>query len=277
MRTEYGKIVGITDASEAEAAFIRTKELGFSYCQLVYKPDEYTEEAAKIILDASKKHNLPIVSFFAGYKDGRYGVGMSESFKISGINNKEYGKSRIAYIKSAALFAKSMGIEDVLIHAGFTANNPFSEEYKYMKECLTDFAGYCKDIGVNVLMETGCESPITLRRLIEDVGLGNIYVNLDTANLILYGFGNPVDAAYTLKHYIKSLHIKDGFPPVDPEKIGVQAPVGEGFVDFKRVFSELRKIDFDGPIIIEREISGPKQEEDLKNSIKYLNTEIFGR
>ena len=26
MRTEYGKIVGITDASEAEAAFIRTKE-----------------------------------------------------------------------------------------------------------------------------------------------------------------------------------------------------------------------------------------------------------
>lgn len=277
MRTEYGKILAITDINDAETAFKKTKELGFSYCQLVYKPDEYTKEAAKIILEASKKHNVPIVSMFAGYKDGHYGITMSDSFKTSGINNKKYGKSRIAYVKSAAAFAKSMGIEDVLIHAGFIANNPFSEEYKYMKECLTDFAGYCKNIGVNVLMETGCESPVTMRRIIEDVGLGNIYANLDTANLILYGFGNPVDAVYTLKHYIKSLHIKDGFPPTEPEKIGVQTPVGEGFVDFGRVFAELEKIGFDGPIIIEREISGEKQEEDLKNSIKYLDTEIFGR
>ena len=169
-----------------------------------------------------------------------------------------------------------MGIEDVLIHAGFIANNPLSAEYQYMKECLTDFAGYCKNIGVNVLMETGCESPVTLLRMIKDIGLDNIYANLDTANLILYGFGNPVDAVYTLKHYIKSLHVKDGFPPVDPEKLGVQTPVGEGFVDFRRVFPELEKVGFDGPIIIEREISGEKQEEDLKNSIKFLNTEILG-
>ena len=193
------------------------------------------------------------------------------------MSRKEYGKDRIAYVKSAAAFAKSIGVEDVLIHAGFIANNPSSDEYKYMKECLTDFASYCKSIGVNVLLETGCESPITMLRMIEDVGLGNVYANLDTANPILYGYGNPVDAVYTLKNYIKSLHVKDGFPPVEPEKLGAQSPVGEGFVDFKRVFAELDKIGFDGPIIIEREISGEKQEEDLKNSIKYLNTEIFGR
>ena len=93
MRTEYGKIIGITNVSDAEAEFIKAKKLGFSYCQLVYKPDEYTEEAAKIILEASKKHNMPIVSMFAGYKDGHYGVNMSDSFKTAGINSKEYGKS----------------------------------------------------------------------------------------------------------------------------------------------------------------------------------------
>lgn len=277
MRTEYGKFLVITNINDTEAAFIRVKELGFHYCQLLYKPKEYTEEAAKIILDASKKYNVPIVSMFAGYNDYHYPTSRSDSFKTSGINSKKYGKARIAYIKSAAAFAKSIGIEDVLIHAGFIANNPCSSEYKYMKECLTDFAVYCKNIGVNVLLETGCESPITMLRIIEEIGLGNIYANLDTANPILYGFGNPVDAVYTLKHHIKSLHIKDGFPPVDPEKLGVQTPVGEGFVDFVRVFAELEKIGFDGPIIIEREISGEKQEEDLKNSIKYLDTEIFGR
>ena len=275
MRTDYGKFLAISNIDNTDAEFIKLKELGFSYCQLIYKPVEYTEKAAKIIFEASKKHNVPIVSMFAGFRDGNYALSRTDSFRVSGINSKEFGKDRIAYVKKAAAFAKSIGIDDVLIHAGYIANNPLSEEYMYMRECLADFAGFCKEIGVNVLLETGCESPITMLRMIEDVGTGNVYANLDTANPILYGFGNPVDAVYTLNSYIKGLHIKDGFPPVDTEKLGVQTPVGEGFVDFKRVFAELEKIGYDGPIIIEREISGEKQQEDLKNSIKYLNEEIF--
>lgn len=272
---EYGSLVRLKDANDAEASFEKLKELGFSYCQLVYKPKVYTADAAKTIQAAAVKQNVRIVSLFAGYNDNYTKWDMYEDYKTAGINSKKYGKKRIAYIKTAAAFAKSIGVEDILIHAGFIANNPFSGEYKYMKKRIIQFATYCKKIGVNVLLETGGESPVTLLRMIEDIHLGNIYVNLDTANLIMYGFGNPVDAVCTLNKYIKSMHIKDGVPPTNPNVLGTETPIGKGYVDFKRVFAELEKIGYDGPVIIEREIEGAQQLQDLKDAIQYLNTEIF--
>lgn len=274
---EYGTLVRLKNAEDAEAAFEKIKNLGFSYCQLVYKPEKYTDEAAEIIKTAAQNQDCRIVSLFAGYYDTHAKWDMYNDFKIAGINSKKYGKKRIEYIKSAAAFAKKLGVDDVLIHAGFVANNPFSTEYKYMKKCLTKFAQYCKDIGSNVILETGGESPVTMLRLIEDVNLGNIYANLDTANLIMYGFGNPVDAVFTLGKNIRSMHVKDGLPPVTPNVLGKETPIGEGFVDFKRVFEQLDKVGFCGPIIIEREIDGEKQLEDLKKTIEFLNTEIFNQ
>lgn len=272
---EYGTLVKLSDVKNAEASFIKLKEMGFSYCQLVYKPKVYTIADAETIGLAAQKQNVKIVSLFAGYYDTFTKWDMYEDFKLAGINSRKHGKKRLCYIKSAASFAKHMGVNDVLIHAGFIANNPFSKEYKHMKKCLTDFAKYCKSIDVNVVLETGGESPVTLLRMLEDINLGNIYANLDTANLIMYGFGNPVDAVYTLNKYIRSMHIKDGLPPVNPNVLGMETAVGEGFVDFKRVFSCLEAVDFDGPIIIEREIEGEKQTEDIKKAIEYLNTEVF--
>lgn len=274
MLKEYGSLVRVSDPKDAREGFAKLKLIGFSYCQLVYKPEVYTEEAAKMIKAAADAENVKIVALFAGYNDAYTKYDAYEDYKTAGINSKKYGKGRIEYVKQAAAFAKSMGVDDVLIHAGFIANNPFSSEYKYAKKVLGDLAGYCKDIGVNLLMETGGESPITLLRIIEDLDLGNIYVNLDTANLIMYGFGNPVDAVYTLKNHIRSMHVKDGVPPTEPNKLGKERPIGEGFVDFKRVFEELKKIDFNGPIVIEREIKGDQQIEDLKKSIGFLNAII---
>ena len=260
---------------DIDTSFVKLKSIGFSYCQLVYKPETYTEDAAKIIRTAAERVGVSIVSMFAGFNDPHTKWDLYDDYKLAGINSKLHGKKRIEYIKSAAVFAKSMGVNDLLIHAGFIANDPFSAEYEYMKECLGGFASYCKGIGVNVLLETGGESPITLLRIIEELSLGNIFVNLDTANLIMYGYGNPVDAVPTLGRYIKSMHVKDGVPPTSPYKLGKEVPVGKGFVDFKRVFEELERVGFNGPIIIEREISGEAQLNDLKSAIEYLNREIF--
>ena len=63
----------------------------------------------------------------------------------------------------------------------------------------------------------------------------------------------------------------DGLPPTEPKKLGKETPVGEGFVDFKRVFEELEKVGYNGPLIIEREIKGEQQTKDIKNAIQYLN------
>ena len=245
---EYGSFVRLSDPKDALASFEKLRSLGFSYCQLVYKPKTYTKEAADIIRTAAEKSGTRIVSMFAGFNDSYTKWDLYDDYKLAGINSKRYGRKRIAYIKSAAEFAKSIGIEDVLIHAGFIANNPFSADYKHMKKCLGSFASHCKKLGINVLLETGGESPVTLLRLIEDLSLGNIFVNLDTANLIMYGYGNPTDAVPTLNKYIKSMHVKDGVPPTSPKKLGKEVPVGKGFVDFKRVFEELAIAHISGKV-----------------------------
>ena len=53
----------------------------------------------------------------------------------------------------------------------------------------------------------------------------------------MYGFGNPVDALYTYGKYVRNVHAKDGLPPTDPRRIGKEVNIGEGHVDFEKVFS----------------------------------------
>ena len=95
-------------------------------------------------------------------------------------------------------------------------------------------------------------------------------VGLDTANVILYGKANPVDAVEIIGPYVRSVHAKDGKWPTDPSKLGEEVLIGKGYVDFQRVFARLHQLGYQGAITIERETSGPQQVEDVKNEKVYL-------
>jgi L-ribulose-5-phosphate 3-epimerase len=66
------------------------------------------------------------------------------------------------------------------------------------------------------------------------------------------------------------VHAKDGLYPADPKRLGREVPIGEGKVDFPRLIEGLKKIGYRGAITIEREISGPKQIEDVRAAKQYL-------
>ena len=119
-------------------------------------------------------------------------------------------------------------------------------------------------------LETGQETPVTLLRCLLDVGTGNMGVNLDPANLLMYGKANPVDAVDVLGAHIKTVHAKDGEYPTDPYKLGVEKPLGEGRVDFPRLIAKLKGIGYGGPLIIEREISGEQQIRDIVRAKEML-------
>lgn len=271
---EIGTLVRIENINEADQKFSGLKNMGFSVCQIVYKPDVYKYEEADMIRDAAERHGVKITAQFCGYNDAFYDWDNYYGFKTAGINVPMYGKARIEYVKSSALFAKRMGVTDIIIHAGFVPNDPFSEGYTAMLAALHTLASYLKRLGMNLLLETGGEAPITMLRLIEDVGLGNIFINFDPANILMYGYGNPVDALYVFGKYVKNMHGKDGCLPTDPKVLGKETVLGEGMVDFPAVFKLLRKIGYDSYVIIEREISGEKQIEDIKKAKEYLKNFI---
>jgi L-ribulose-5-phosphate 3-epimerase len=120
------------------------------------------------------------------------------------------------------------------------------------------------------LMETGQETPTTVSRTIKDVDKPNLGVGLDTANLILYGKANPVDAVDILGPHVRAVHAKDGKWPTNPDLLGQEVVIGTGIVDFKQVFTKLKRAGYKGAISIEREISGPKQIEDVRQEMAYL-------
>lgn len=97
----------------------------------------------------------------------------------------------------------------------------------------------------------------------EDPGCGNLYVNLDTGNCLMYGYANPVDALTTVGKYLRNIHLKDGLPPTDCYSLGKETAVGEGEVDFLRFVKKLKALGYDRFVTIEREISGQQQREDI--------------
>ncbi len=173
-------------------------------------------------------------------------------------------------LKLAADVAQEAGIPAVHTHCGFLPSNPNESDYKEAVAAIKDVAGHCKERGRLFLCETGQETPVTLLRAIRDVDLDNLGVNLDTANLILYGNGNPVDAMDVIGPYVRGLHAKDGLFPTDPKNLGREVPIGQGKVDFEKVIEKLKQVNYAGPMTIEREIEGPDQTRDILASKSYL-------
>ena len=179
-------------------------------------------------------------------------------------------QARIARVKEVSDFAKKAGIDAVQGHCGFIPENPNDALYTEAVEAIRAAAQHAKQNGQKFLCETGQETPITMVRAIRDVGLDNVGVNFDAANLILYGKANPVDAVDVLAPYIQGVHAKDGLYPADPRKLGKEVAIGQGKVDFPALVEKLKKIGYRNPLTIEREIRGERQTADILAAKAFL-------
>ncbi|HUB28710.1 MAG TPA: TIM barrel protein [Terracidiphilus sp.] len=178
--------------------------------------------------------------------------------------------ARIDALRQVSDFAKMLGIGQVQTHCGFIPENPEDPLYAGAVEAVRMVAQHCQGNGQYFLMETGQETPTTMSRMIRDVGMENLGVGLDTANLILYGKANPVDAVDILGPHVRSIHAKDGKWPTDPSNLGEEVLIGKGLVDFRAVFTKLHRLGYRGAVTIERETSGPQQVEDVRQEKVYL-------
>lgn len=275
---KYGTLVRIQNIQQADEKFAELRKYGFTSCQLVYKPKEYQAEDARVIREVSEKYGIDISAQFCGYYDNDTVWDNYYGFRTAGLNVEPYGRDRLEYLKQAAAFAALAGIRDIVVHAGFIPNNPFAPEYASLLAAVRTLCEFCREKGLHVLLETGGESAVAMLRLITDTGADNLFVNLDPANMLMYGYANPVDALYTIGKYVRDIHGKDGIPPTSPRALGEEKPVGQGMVDFDRMFRKLKELGYDRCITIEREITGEEQLRDILAAKAYfekLISEIY--
>ena len=261
----------IRGLGDPDAELAKVRELGFGTCQLA--GGDLSSELARRVKDALAKHGvLPTSLICMG--PGEYKWNFYEGPKTIGFVPREMRGKRAALLKQGIEFCREAGIPAVCAHFGFIPEDPNDALYGEFVGVMKDLAGYAKDRGISIYFETGQETPVTLLRAIEDIGTGNLGVNYDTANLILYGKANPLDGLDVIGTYVRSLHAKDGFYPTNPRELGREVPIGEGKVDFPGVISKLKELKFRGHITIEREIGGPRQIEDIIRSKRYLENLI---
>jgi len=267
---KIGVHINYNKDTDIMAEIAKAQELKLDCCQLcIWDMSLYTDEHAKKIKDAIEKTGFEISALWAGWS-GPCEWNFTYGPTTIGLVPPAYRGMRLAELKKASEFAEKIGVKQVVTHVGFLPNSPADPDYIGAIGALRDLCRVMKKREQFFLFETGQETPVTLLRAIGDIGTDNVGINLDTANLILYGMANTVDALSVFGQYVMNTHIKDGLYPVDGRKLGKQVAVGEGVANIPAVVKKLEEIGYAGPLIIEREISGEQQIRDIQAARELL-------
>ena len=271
---KIGGCVSLDDINSMSKKFDGMLSEGFSCCQLIsWKPELWNKENSAILNGLIKAKGITVSAFWCGWK-GPAVWDFYDGQITLGLVPPEYRAARIKNLCDGADFAKTLGITDVATHMGFIPENPNDPQFAPFCVAVRQVAEHLKKNGQYLLFETGQETPVTMLRCFEKVGCDNLGVNLDTANVILYGKANPVDSLDVFGKYVRNLHAKDGFYPTNGHELGREVRIGDGKVDFYALFKRLKELRYNSYVTIEREIDGDKQTEDIRHAKKYLENII---
>jgi L-ribulose-5-phosphate 3-epimerase len=94
-----------------------------------------------------------------------------------------------------------------------------------------------------------------------------VKINYDTANVVFFSNQLPYEDLESSIDYVEFIHLKDKLGAYNEWNFPA---IGDGYLDFHRIFATLKKANYQGPISIEVEFtsSGPANLEEINNSVK---------
>lgn len=258
------------DLSNIDKSFKDLHDQGFGSCEINYKKNALTKDFAEQVKMASKKHNIKVTTL-VGVPGSKSVWNFRQGPATIGLVPVEERADKIKVYHEMINFCAMADIPAMHSHFGFIPEDPSSEQYKDFIKVMQKLANYAKERKIMIYFETGQETPTTLIRAIKDIGTGNVFINCDLANLLMYGKANSLDAVKLFGSLIKEFHAKDGkYPdPDNPYELGAEVPIPTGEVDFPAVIAELKKQGFKGAVTIECELNGSRHDYVIKTR-KYL-------
>lgn len=222
--------------------------------------------------------NLPAVARAAGFQMSGTMLGFpGEDYttpqtieKTGGFGDPATRPERLERFRWALKRTQELGVTDMMLHAGFIP--PVGDPgRKSFLDTLAQIGDLAKSAGITVAFETGQESSQLLRQTLDDLKSPHLKVNLDPANMLLYDMDDPLKALELLAPDIRSVHLKDANRPKVKGTWGEEVPLGQGQTNTKAFVHALRRIGFQGPLCIEREV-GNQQERfrDIAHGIRFL-------
>jgi len=256
-RMPLGVMLGV--GPDFASRLARIKEAGFSTMQLSRPPDEHLAEPKRgelkrVIADSG----LQLTSMVAVYAGESY-ADIATVRRTVGLLPQGTRAERVEDTKRCADFAREAGSPNVSTHVGYIPEDRSHADYQGLAAALRDICDHLEGQQQSFCLETGQETAELLREFIGDVGRGNLKVNFDPANMIMYGTGDPIAALEVLGPWVRGVHCKDGEWPQAAGALGEERPLGQGQVGIERFLAKLKEVGYEGPLTIEREISGEQQ------------------
>lgn len=270
---KVGLLVDITENYEEKLR--HAKSLGFDFGQLViWNMDFYTDENLSKLKALLEELSFDVTDLWCGWS-GPVIWTHPEKYASLGLVPKMYREKRLEDLKRGALFAHRLGVKNIITHTGFIPDDPDAEGRLGVVSALRELCGELAQRGQSFSFETGEELPLTLSMVIREIGLPNVGVNFDPANLISGGRANPCDAMELLGCRVTGMHAKDAVPAKFGENNGHQVQIGEGRVDFEGLLRQLKQIGYRGDIVIEHEMPNREDRDaDILAARKYLENMI---
>jgi len=248
----------------------KVKELGLNNCQMTVAPEEWrSPEKVAEIRSALEENGVTVTCVFSGYPGESY-ADIPTIHDTVGIVPPGTRVERIEMTLAHSDFARDLGVHVLAAHIGFVPDDSADPDYHATVAAVQGICDHCEKNAQMFALETGQETAETLLRFIKDVDRKNLGVNFDPANMMMYGSGDPMEALDVVGQYVIGAHAKDGDYPKEPGTLGEEYPLGQGKVGFPRFLQKLKQIGYEGPLTIEREITGDQQTRDILAAVKML-------
>ncbi|MFW5868753.1 MAG: sugar phosphate isomerase/epimerase family protein [Armatimonadota bacterium] len=207
------------------------------------------ENAVRLLPETS------IRGFEVGVKPAEEFADIVEALRDAGI--EPMTAAFAVKLHDEASLAAYLGALDAVADAGipilFTSASG-EEDVDRAMGLLCDLADEAARRDIVISLETHppyCENADLMLRTMEAVDHPAMRINFDTANIFFYNEGlDSADELERVIDYVASVHLKDtdgGF------KSNTFPVLGEGVVQFERIFETLQAADFDGPLTLELE------------------------
>lgn len=236
------------------------KSLGISCGQLGIGGDiALTREFAAVWKNALGQEHFSVVTVVCAFEGERYSD-IPTVQRTVGFMPQRTRAARERRTMQVIDFAAELGVPSIGCHIGFVPDDRTNEDYVAVRDVVRRICDCAAAHHQTFALETGQESAQALLRFIEDTGRGNLKINFDPANMILYGTGNPMEAFDAVAEHVISVHAKDAdWPAAAPGALGVERRLGDGAVGMERFVAALKRHGYRGTVNIEREIEDQAQ------------------
>lgn len=174
---------------------------------------------------------------------------------------------RVEATKDAMRMAYDLGAPVVVNHIGEIPETSEGPEWNLLLEVLYDLGRFSQKAGTTFAATTGSDNGERLRRVLDVLPIGYLFVDFDPAELIIHGF-SPSDAIDLLASHVQVFRGRDAAREYSLG-LGKEVQLGRGSVDFPHLLSKIEEAQYQGFITLQRNETNNAVFE-LTQSVEYL-------